>query len=359
MGNINEDKKKFLAENDIGLGTSAWRVYIDFLGFTGGSLVGDTKRMLIDIGYWDGSMSSSLSLLFSDETPPPPLGDFTYDAVYNVVTFTNPVGISGVWDFDDGETTPDDDPVHVYPMHGTYNVTLVGANPQELAIGPLYPPVASFTATPTDLTVVFDSSSSSTTTPPLTYLWDFGDTESSTQASPTHEYNTEGTKDVVLTIKDDVGTCDTYEDSVVVSDPVPENPELLPADLAASDGDASGISGVTFGSQSFVGGERLTVVSHINSRHYVFIDTLGMVGSTVYTLKARIKGETLGLDALPAVADIRNFTCGTVVSTPVVCDDTYYDYEVDFTTFADPVGEIRISSSADMAIDSMSVKLKV
>jgi hypothetical protein len=51
----------------------------------------------------------------------------------------------------------------------------------------------------------------------LTYEWDFGDGETSSDANPTHEYSKSGTYDVTLTIRDSDG--DTADDSVSITIP--------------------------------------------------------------------------------------------------------------------------------------------
>ena len=67
MSNINNVKDVFLSDNDIALGTIAWREYLNNLGFSGHSIVTDTKNMLVSRGYWTGDMSSSLMMLYVDD----------------------------------------------------------------------------------------------------------------------------------------------------------------------------------------------------------------------------------------------------------------------------------------------------
>jgi PKD repeat protein len=49
-----------------------------------------------------------------------------------------------------------------------------------------------------------------------TYLWDFGDGETSTEFEPTHVYTEPGTYDVSLEACNMAGMCDTYADTVEV-----------------------------------------------------------------------------------------------------------------------------------------------
>lgn len=60
-----------------------------------------------------------------------------------------------------------------------------------------YDPIANFTATPTALSVAFNSGASSNA---IGYAWDFGDGGTSALANPTHVYATGGTYNVTLTV---------------------------------------------------------------------------------------------------------------------------------------------------------------
>ncbi|CAN5247103.1 PKD domain-containing protein [soil metagenome] len=67
-------------------------------------------------------------------------------------------------------------------------------------------PTAAFTATPTDLTVAFDSAGSADPDGTVaSYAWDFGDGETSTNANPDHTYAAGGNYLVKLVVKDNRG----------------------------------------------------------------------------------------------------------------------------------------------------------
>ncbi len=74
------------------------------------------------------------------------------------------------------------------------------------------PPVCNFDFTADGLTVTFTSASTNTDT----YLWDFGDGETSTEMNPVHKYEGGGEFDVKLTVTGGGGT-DSKEKQVAVS----------------------------------------------------------------------------------------------------------------------------------------------
>ncbi|MGB3731830.1 PKD domain-containing protein [Microbacterium sp.] len=82
-------------------------------------------------------------------------------------------------------------------------------------------PTAAMTATPTDLSVTFDGSGSTTPSGTITgYSWNFGDgSAASTSAAPTHEYATPGKYDVILTVTDSRGLSASTTQTVTVVAP--------------------------------------------------------------------------------------------------------------------------------------------
>ncbi len=76
-------------------------------------------------------------------------------------------------------------------------------------------PTASFTYGCTDLSCGFDASGSSDPDGTIaSYSWDFGDGNSGTGVTPTHDYATDSVYTVVLTVTDDGGASDTASQSV-------------------------------------------------------------------------------------------------------------------------------------------------
>ncbi|WP_321428976.1 PKD domain-containing protein [uncultured Methanolobus sp.] len=123
-----------------------------------------------------------------------------------------------LWDFGDGNTSNEQNPVHAYTTEGTYTVSLKATNQfgndSEVKDGYIIidykdprSPVVEFTADPVSgafpLTVQFTDAS---TGEPTDWLWDFGDGSTSTEQNPLHVYADPGVYVVKLTAMNEFGS---------------------------------------------------------------------------------------------------------------------------------------------------------
>jgi PKD repeat protein len=127
-----------------------------------------------------------------------------------VFTNTTELGVPPVtdflWDFGDGNTSTEENPVHMFADAGTYTVTLeacnrVGCTEFSQVIEILPKPEASFTFETMWLEATFTNASMYGDT----YLWDFGDGITSTEMSPVHVFAAEGTYTVTLWVFNECG----------------------------------------------------------------------------------------------------------------------------------------------------------
>jgi len=114
-----------------------------------------------------------------------------------------------LWDFGDGSTSTEQNPVHIYQKQGNYSVYLTVSGPAGTStmeepvfflVGP-FPPIAYFeaiyTSHPAPCNVEFMQYSEGTIT---RWLWDFGDGTKSDEQKPTHTYYRNGNYTVNLTV---------------------------------------------------------------------------------------------------------------------------------------------------------------
>ena len=131
------------------------------------------------------------------------------------------------WDFGDGsEVSTEADPAHIFTEVGDYTVTLTVtdaeglsdtdtiiitvAEAEDINQAPIAILGSDVTAGIAPLTVNFTGSSSTDDDSIVSYSWDFGDGSSvSTEADPTHIFNTVGDFEVLLTVTDSEGLSDT------------------------------------------------------------------------------------------------------------------------------------------------------
>ena len=121
------------------------------------------------------------------------------------------------WDFGDGTTSSDKNPVHIYNNTGVYPLTLIVTD----TFGCSSIDNSSFIEVQ-EVEADFVSSSVSSNCPPLIstftnqssgniidYMWDFGDGQISNQSDPSHLYTYSDSFDVKLIVSDNFGCTDT------------------------------------------------------------------------------------------------------------------------------------------------------
>lgn len=143
---------------------------------------------------------------------------------------------SWLWEFGDGGTSTQVNPMHTYALAGSYTVRLTVSNAAGsdsltrtgyITVSPI---VAAFTGDPVSgngpLTVQFSDESLCN---PTSWLWEFGDAETSTQQNPVHVYADAGTYTVTLTVTNAGGADSvTAIDYVTVSAPPQADFETIP-----------------------------------------------------------------------------------------------------------------------------------
>jgi PKD repeat protein len=167
-----------------------------------------------------GTDSKSATIIVSSK-PVPPVANFSN----NVTSGNAPLYVQFIdlsqnatswnWNFGDGATSDQQQPIHIYSTAGTYIVNLTAGNAHgtdsKLATitvtAKQAPPDAAFTSSPTTgkapLAVQFTDLSKGS---PAKWYWDFGDRGTSTYQNPMHTYSKAGIYTVKLIVSNDLGS---------------------------------------------------------------------------------------------------------------------------------------------------------
>jgi gliding motility-associated-like protein len=133
-------------------------------------------------------------------------------------TDTSNFATTWFWDFGDGTTSNQQNPLHTYTANGTYTVKLtisfngcVDTETKTAYITVTDPVQFTFSANDSNscnapFSVNFTSSTSGGASG---YLWDFGDNTTSTLANPSHTYTAEGAFNVTLSVSNSQGCINT------------------------------------------------------------------------------------------------------------------------------------------------------
>jgi gliding motility-associated-like protein len=163
-----------------------------------------------------------------------PVMSFTNDTSYSCETtsinFTNtsayPSGSTFLWNFGDGTTSLEQNPSHVYADSGIYQVTLTITtaascvnDTTQTVEAIFYPlPVAEFLSDP-NTTEVFNAKVQFTdlSQNAISWQWNFGDGDKSTEQHPLHYFGDVGEFKVTLIVTNVTGCVDEISKEIVVN----------------------------------------------------------------------------------------------------------------------------------------------
>lgn len=155
-----------------------------------------------------------------------------------------------IWDFGDGSPlSNEENPTHVYPKPGVYNVTLraqgLGGCPEKTefkrAVTVGQTAKAYYNASVTDKDTLYlpetnvwfrDSSINA-----VSWYWNFGDGQASTDPNPAHRYERPGLYDAELTVRDTNGCVNSYKRVFLIMEPTLSIPNVFTPGPDASGGD--------------------------------------------------------------------------------------------------------------------------
>ena len=178
----------------------------------------DVKLTVNDDAFCNSPEDTIKSIRISPEvksiftTPPSGCVPYTAKFVNNSLG-----GLRFEWDFGDGTVSSDVTPVHLYSNPGTYTIRLMAfdstsCNLQDesfMTIKVSPNPTASFLYSPLQPVENTVTNFSNKSLGATSYLWSFGDGDSSNLANPSHFFPATGIFNVCLTAKNDAGCLDT------------------------------------------------------------------------------------------------------------------------------------------------------
>ncbi len=172
----------------------------------------------------------------------PTTGKVPFEVTFSGSNSTDDVKIATyAWDFKDGSTATVANPKHTFTEKGSYEVVLTVTDEAGLSSTDTVTitatdienqaPVAILSATPitgaAPLLVTFKGSDSTDDTAVTSYAWDFKDGSSATSANPQHTFDTPGTYNVDLTVRDENGLSNKKSISITVTAPVNQPPKAV------------------------------------------------------------------------------------------------------------------------------------
>ncbi|MEO7769163.1 MAG: PKD domain-containing protein, partial [Ferruginibacter sp.] len=145
----------------------------------------------------------------------PDKGCVPYSANFNNTSLG---GIDFLWDFGDGTTSTAVNPTHLFGNTGVYNVRLTAidtttcnrTDTYTFAITVFSIPTAGFSFSPVPAQENKPANFNNFSTGAISYLWNFGDGQTSTDTDPSHQYGATGTYNTCLIATNVAGCSDTF-----------------------------------------------------------------------------------------------------------------------------------------------------
>ncbi len=212
--------------------------------FTAPRVDGD-QNLVFRLVVSDGSLDSApddVTVLVRDSLNELPIADFAWtpesptdleDAAFTDRS-SDPDGhvVAWSWNFGDGKTSSDDDPVHRFADDGSYTVTLTvtdnrsgTASASKVIVVRNVGPTAAFAFAPTSPLTFDDVQMDDRSTDPdgtiADWRWDFGDGTASTLAEPAKSWRRAGAYTITLTVTDDDGATATASATITVRNRAP------------------------------------------------------------------------------------------------------------------------------------------
>jgi PKD repeat protein len=199
---------------------------------------GTSFTVTITLGSWSGSKSGTVNG-FTDAglvTLDPPTLVASASASETTILEGDTVDFTGSatggatpytwdWDFDDGGSSTDQNPSHTFTTQGTYDVVLTVTDDcsntdTDTVTITVNPPISVDANGPYTGDTCDPVQFTGTVTggiPPYTYDWDFGDSGTSSDQNPAHQYNSDGGYTATFTVTDSTLDSDSDTAGVTIS----------------------------------------------------------------------------------------------------------------------------------------------
>lgn len=197
----------------------------------------NVKLTVTDASYCNSPQDTIKLIRLSPEVKAafetPAHGCVPYNAVFKNTSLG---GLNFVWNFGDGTTSTDDAPQHLYANPGIYTVKLLAydssscnkVDSSSFSIRVSDNPVASFYYDPIEPQENTFTNFTNQSTGAISYVWNFGDGDTSALASPRHIFPATGTYTVCLTAINEEGCADdTCIDVKSIISPVLDVPKAF------------------------------------------------------------------------------------------------------------------------------------